>query len=81
MGDFFGIILIRPLGLILMGIFSLVKNYGVALILFTLIVKLILLPFMYKQKKNIRSHEKDESGTGGICGNPEALCKKQGKDE
>lgn len=54
MGDFFGIILIRPLGLILMGIFSLVKNYGVALILFTLIVKLILLPFMYKQKKNMK---------------------------
>lgn len=54
MGDFFGIILIRPLGLILMGIFSLVQNYGVALILFTLLVKLILLPFMYKQKKNMK---------------------------
>lgn len=54
MGDFFGIVLIRPLGLILMGIFSLVKNYGIALILFTLIVKLILLPFMYKQKKSMK---------------------------
>ncbi|HBI63753.1 MAG TPA: hypothetical protein DDX51_01355 [Clostridiales bacterium] len=54
MGDFFGIIIVRPLGLILMAIFSLVQNYGIALILFTLIVKLILLPFMYKQKKGMK---------------------------
>ncbi len=54
MGDFFGIVLIRPLGLILMGIFSVVGNYGLALILFTLLVKLILLPFMYKQKKSMK---------------------------
>lgn len=54
MGDFFGIIIVRPLGLILMAIFSLVQNYGIALILFTLLVKLILLPFMYKQKKGMK---------------------------
>lgn len=54
MGDFFGIIIVRPLGLILMAIWSLVHNYGLALILFTLVVKLILLPFMYKQKKSMK---------------------------
>lgn len=54
MGDLFGIILIRPLGLILMAIFDVVQNYGIALILFTLLVKLILLPFMYKQKKSMK---------------------------
>jgi len=54
MGNFFGIIIVRPLGLILMAIWSLVQNYGLALILFTLIVKLILLPFMYKQKKGMK---------------------------
>ena len=54
MGSFFGIIIVRPLGLILMAIWSLVQNYGLALILFTLIVKLILLPFMYKQKKGMK---------------------------
>lgn len=54
MGNFFGIIIVRPLGLILMAIFSLVQNYGLALVIFTLIVKLILLPFMYKQKKSMK---------------------------
>ncbi|MCD8356177.1 MAG: membrane protein insertase YidC [Clostridia bacterium] len=54
MGDFFGIIIVRPMGLILMAIWSLVQNYGLALILFTLIVKVILLPFMYKQKKGMK---------------------------
>ena len=54
MGDIFGIIFVRPLGLILMAIFSLVKNYGVALILFTVLIKLVLLPFMYKQKKSMK---------------------------
>lgn len=43
MGDIFGVIFVRPLGLILMAIFSFVKNYGIALVIFTLIVKLILL--------------------------------------
>ena len=54
MGDFFGIIIVRPMGLILMAIWSLVHNYGLSLILFTLVVKLILLPFMYKQKKSMK---------------------------
>lgn len=54
MGNFFGIIIVRPMGLILMAIWSLVHNYGLALILFTLVVKLILLPFMYKQKKSMK---------------------------
>lgn len=54
MGDIFGVIIVRPLGLILMAIFSLVQNYGIALIIFTLVVKLILLPFMYKQKKSMK---------------------------
>lgn len=54
MGNFFGIIFVRPLGLILMGIWSLVQDYGISLILFTLLVKLIILPFMYKQKKSMK---------------------------
>ncbi|MDO4286759.1 MAG: membrane protein insertase YidC [Eubacteriales bacterium] len=54
MGNFFGIIIVRPMGLILMAIWSLVHNYGLAIILFTLVVKLILLPFMYKQKKSMK---------------------------
>lgn len=58
MGRLFGIIFVRPLGLILSGILSLVGNYGIALILFTILVKLILLPFMYKQKKGMKKLSK-----------------------
>ena len=54
MGKIFGIIFVRPLGLILMGLYSLIQNYGLAIIAFTIVVKLILLPFMYHQKKNMR---------------------------
>lgn len=54
MGDLFGIIIVRPLGLILMGIYWLIQNYGWSIIIFTLVVKLILLPFMYKQKKSMK---------------------------
>lgn len=42
-----------PLGLIMYGIYSLVKDYGVALILFTVLVKLLLFPLYYKQQKTV----------------------------
>ncbi len=54
MGHFFGVIIVRPMGLILNALFSIVQNYGVALILFTILIKLVLLPFMYKQKKSMK---------------------------
>ncbi len=54
MGNIFGIIFVRPLGLILMGLYSVIQNYGLAVIAFTIVVKLILLPFMYHQKKNMK---------------------------
>ena len=41
-----------PLGYIMWACYQVVKNYGVALILFTLITRLILLPFAVKQQKN-----------------------------
>ncbi|MDO5549083.1 MAG: YidC/Oxa1 family membrane protein insertase [Eubacteriales bacterium] len=58
MGKFFGIVIVRPLGLILMGLYSLIQNYGLAVIAFTIIIKLILLPFMYHQKKNMKKMSK-----------------------
>lgn len=54
MGKILGIIIVRPLGLILMGLYSLIQNYGLAVIAFTIVIKLILLPFMYHQKKNMK---------------------------
>lgn len=41
-----------PFGWLMRAIYNLVGNYGVALILFTLITKLVLLPLSIKQKKS-----------------------------
>ncbi|MCR5717730.1 MAG: YidC/Oxa1 family membrane protein insertase [Oscillospiraceae bacterium] len=41
-----------PLGFIMKLIYNLVGNYGIAIVLFTLFTKLILLPVSYKQQKN-----------------------------
>lgn len=41
-----------PLGIVMKLIYNLVKNYGIAIILFTLVTKLILFPVSYKQQKN-----------------------------
>ena len=46
--EIFGI----PFGYLMMWIYDLVQNYGVAIILFTLVTKLILLPVNYKTQKN-----------------------------
>ena len=42
----------KPFGWLLMWLYELVNNYGIAIILFALAVKLILLPFMVKSKKS-----------------------------
>jgi len=42
-----------PLGFIMYGIYILVKDYGLALILFTILVKLLLFPLSYKQQKGV----------------------------
>lgn len=41
-----------PLGFVMRLIYDLVGNYGIAIILFTLVTRLILLPVSYKQQKN-----------------------------
>ena len=43
-----------PLGYLFKGIYFLVKNYGVTLILFTVITKLILFPLTLKQQKSMK---------------------------
>ena len=45
-------IIAMPLGFIMKLIYGWVGNYGIAIILFTLFTKLILLPVSYKQQKN-----------------------------
>ena len=53
MGEIFGLVIVRPLGLILLGIFKLVGNYGLAVILFALLVKLLCMPLTIKSKKSM----------------------------
>ncbi|MGI6180796.1 MAG: YidC/Oxa1 family membrane protein insertase [Agathobaculum sp.] len=53
MGDIFGLLIVRPLGLILLAIFKAVKSYGFAVILFALAVKLVCIPLAIKGKKSM----------------------------
>ena len=48
----------RPLGFIIGFIYELVQNYGLAIILFTIVVKLILLPLNIKSQKAMRKQQK-----------------------
>ncbi len=53
MGDIFGLIIVRPFGLILMWIYQMVGSYGLAVILFAVLAKIILFPLSYKSKKSM----------------------------
>jgi len=55
MGDLWNIIIINPLAFLLSGLYSIFSNYGVAIIMFTLLTKLILLPLSMKAKKGMMS--------------------------
>lgn len=45
-------------GYLLSFLYSLVNNYGIAIILFTVIIKVLLLPLSIKQQKNMKKSEK-----------------------
>lgn len=53
MGDIFGILIVRPLGMLLNLIYSGVQSYGLAIILFALLVKIVILPISYHGKKGM----------------------------
>lgn len=53
--NIFGYAIVRPFGLILMALYNFVQNYGLAVILFALIVKIILIPLAIKSKKSMMS--------------------------
>lgn len=46
-------LILKPFAMLLLFLYNLVNNYGIALILFALIVKLILFPFSLKGKKGM----------------------------
>ena len=48
----------RPLGFIIQHIYNLVQNYGWSIILFTVVIKLILLPLQVKSQKSMKKQQK-----------------------
>ena len=46
-------IIAKPFGWLLLWLNNLVGNYGIAIFLFALLVKLIMLPFQLKSKKSM----------------------------
>lgn len=53
MGDIFGLLVTGPLGSILSYIYSFTKSYGLSIILFTIFIKVVLLPLAIKQQKSM----------------------------
>ncbi len=54
----FEFLITRPLGWIIEQIYNLVSNYGLSIIIFTIIVKLILLPLNVKSQKAMKKQQK-----------------------
>lgn len=54
----FEYLITRPLGWIIEQIYNLVANYGLAIIIFTVIIKLLLLPLNIKSQKAMRKQQK-----------------------
>jgi len=51
-------VITRPLGFIMKVIYDLVQNYGLAIILFTVVIKLVLLPLNIRSQKAMRKQQK-----------------------
>ena len=56
----------RIFGVVLNSIYGIVNNYGVAIIIFTIILKLILLPISIKQQKTMKKTSKIQKKVGEI---------------
>lgn len=54
----FELLITRPLGFVVRIIYNLVQNYGLSIILFTVIIKLILMPLQAKSQKAMRKQQK-----------------------
>lgn len=73
MGDIFGIVIVRPFGMILSAIYRAVGSYGLAVILFAVLAKIILMPLAYKNKKSMKKMQ-------ALSTKQQELQKKYGKN-
>ena len=55
--DLFSLVITTPLGYLIELIYKMVQNYGLAIILFTIIIKLILLPLTIKSQKSMKKQQ------------------------
>lgn len=58
MHSLFDYIITKPMGFIIEFIYSLVSNYGLSIILFTVLIKLVLLPLNIKSQKAMKKQQK-----------------------
>ncbi|MGE4283123.1 MAG: YidC/Oxa1 family membrane protein insertase [Clostridia bacterium] len=58
MGNLFGTLITGPLGSVLSFIYSFTKSYGMSIVLFTIFIKIILLPLAIKQQKSMSEMQK-----------------------
>ena len=54
----FEFIITRPLGWIIQQIYNLVANYGLSIIIFTILIKLVLLPLNIHSQKAMKKQQK-----------------------
>lgn len=54
----FELCITRPLGFVIQMIYNLVQNYGLTIILFTVLIKLVLLPLQVKSQKAMKKQQK-----------------------
>lgn len=73
MGEIFGIVIVRPFGMILSAIYRAVGSYGLAVILFAVLAKIILMPLAYKNKKSMKKMQ-------ALSAKQQELQKKYGKN-
>ena len=74
--EFFGC-LAGPLGYVLNIIYEWVQNYGIAIIIFTILLKIVMIPISIKQQKTMKMSAKIQEKTNEIkdkySNNPEKM--------
>lgn len=58
MGNLFNTIITSPMGYIIKFIYNVVQNYGLAIILFTIIIKAVILPLTLKSQRSMAKQQK-----------------------
>lgn len=56
--NLFSLVITKPLGFLIDLIYNLVDNYGIAIIIFTLIIKTVLIPLTFKSQKSMKKQQK-----------------------